>query len=116
MLNTSASGSASPVVSTTIPLGRDLLDDLVHRRFGIPQQRATTQPPPSSAIRTLLAFNQTFVSIAIIAELIHHDLRFSRLRLREMLTEARSSSAASGRDDVMGVRSMQLKTNNPNQQ
>src|SRR5204862_63919 len=64
MLNTSASGSASPVVSTTIRSGAIFSIISFTAASNSPSSEQQTQPPPSSAIRTFLP-SITFVSIAI---------------------------------------------------
>src|SRR2546429_8925920 len=64
MLNTSASGSASPVVSTTMTSGSTFLMISVTAASNSPSNEQQTQPPPSSAIRTFLP-SMIFVSIAI---------------------------------------------------
>ena len=64
MLNTSASGSASPVVSTMILSGAIFSMISFTAASNSPSNEQQTQPPPSSAMRTFLP-SITFVSIAI---------------------------------------------------
>src|SRR5438876_439900 len=64
MLNTSASGSARPVVSTTILSGSIFSMISFTAASNSPSNEQQTQPPPSSAIRTFFP-SITFVSIAI---------------------------------------------------
>ncbi len=74
------------------PLGRDLLDDLVHRRFEFPKQRATNAATAELGDSHVFAFNHFRVDRDF-AELIHHDRDFLALRCENMTEQGRLPAA-----------------------
>src|SRR3989475_7815069 len=84
MLNTSASGSASPVVSTTIMSGSTRWMISFTAASNSPSNEQQTQPPPSSAILTFLP-SMTFVSIAISAAAARSEEHTSELQSQSNL-------------------------------
>jgi len=70
MLNTSASGSARPVVSTTIISGATS-DDLGYCSLEFTEQRAATQPP-ELCDPYVFAFDHFSIDRDL-AKFIHHD-------------------------------------------
>ena len=85
MLNTSASGSARPVVSTTIISGASFSMISVTAASNSPSNEQQTQPPPSSKRRNthVFSFNHFRVD-GDLAEFIHHDCNLRRPRGKDV--------------------------------
>ena len=83
------------------PLGRDLLDDLVHRRFEFPKQRTTNAAAAELGDSHVFAFNDFRVDRDF-AELIHHDRDFPSLPRKNMTEQGCLTAAQRTGDECDG--------------
>jgi len=109
MLKTSVRVSASPVVSTKFSRARSCRY-FVHRRFEFPEQRATNASAAESEIRTFCLID--FRIDRDLAEFIHHELRFSRVRGENMTEQGRLTLPSGPVMSVMGVRGVICRKSN----
>ncbi len=75
-------------MTETTPSRRDLLDDLVHRRFEFPEQRATNAAAAELGDSHVFAFNHFRVDRDL-TELVNHDCNFLALRCENMTEQGR---------------------------